>query len=211
MNLLKGKKILIFDTETTGLPDRIGWDKYYDYRQTKHYENARLIEISWYYSDCFLGNYNENDISTHLVKPKFKQVKWPPFDDKHQISYEEACQGCHLSEIMTKHGFRAHLYNTDYLVGHNLKFDYQILSSELSRIKGSNKILEKLDYLMVQNKYFDTQQYGEKLCKLPCSNPYHYKTPSLKELYFHLYEKYPQRSHRAKDDVITVLECIKNL
>lgn len=48
INDLVGKKVMIFDTETTDLPlrCRCGWDKYYDYRENKAYDSARILSIA---------------------------------------------------------------------------------------------------------------------------------------------------------------------
>src|SRR5690348_2096127 len=38
---------LFFDTETNGLPITKGFDKYYSARETKYYDNSRLLEIGY--------------------------------------------------------------------------------------------------------------------------------------------------------------------
>jgi len=212
MEKLIGKRIFVFDTETTGLPEFMkGFDRYYDYHDTQKYDSSRLVEISWYYSENFNGEYNMEDIHSYLIIPTIPYDKWPKIDDKHRISFDEASKGYNLSDILVKHSLSEHINNTDVLVGHNVLFDYYVLASELSRIKNSEENLESLDKLIQKGKIFDTQKYGEKICKLPCKNPYYYKKPSLSELYFHLHKVLPQNAHRAKDDVITVLDCINKI
>ena len=54
---LNGKNIFVFDTETTGLPDRgpSGWGSYWSYNINDKYENARIVSIAW----SALHNYNK--------------------------------------------------------------------------------------------------------------------------------------------------------
>ena len=35
----------IFDTETSGLPKRLGWDRYHPYHQTENYNGSRIVSI----------------------------------------------------------------------------------------------------------------------------------------------------------------------
>ncbi len=52
-------KVLVFDTETTGLPSRKGYDKYYPYTELIHYDKSRIISICWHlYEDKKLVSKN---------------------------------------------------------------------------------------------------------------------------------------------------------
>jgi hypothetical protein len=49
ISFLEGKNVFIFDTETTGLPDRVPgsrWgtaSEYWDYRMSEKYRSARIV------------------------------------------------------------------------------------------------------------------------------------------------------------------------
>jgi len=203
MNLIKGKNIIVLNVKTTGLATKAGWDQYYPYTQTQFYDNARIVEVSWIYLENFDGTFDESKINSYLIKPKFPASKWT---DKCGVSYQDACNGHKLSEIVTTYGFKKHLDQTDYLVGHNIMFHYNTLASELSRIKGSDKILKRFDELMTHHKYVDTMEYGKNLCKIRLTRSGNFKTPSLYELYTHLYGKDKVMN---VSNVFVILECIK--
>ena len=62
----KKNKIMILDLETTGFPDRKGFDNYYPYTETKYYDNSRIVQIAFgiYYEDgSFSKSYN------YIIRP----------------------------------------------------------------------------------------------------------------------------------------------
>ena len=68
---LKSKKILVIDTETTGLPEtkfnNFCKDRFYPFKQLKKYNKSRMVQISWTIVEIKLGTkYNVKD---YIVKP----------------------------------------------------------------------------------------------------------------------------------------------
>ncbi len=58
-------KYLVFDTETTGLPQRQSWSKYHPITDFSKYEKARIVSIAWaIYEDLKLIK-----SVYHVVKP----------------------------------------------------------------------------------------------------------------------------------------------
>jgi hypothetical protein len=53
---------------------------------------------------------------------------------------------------------------------------------------------------------------GKNICKLPNQyNVAEYKRPKLTELYYHFFNKYPNNSHNATDDVLSVLQILSSV
>jgi hypothetical protein len=65
LNKISGKRVFIFDLETTGLFDFKQSFKYWD---NKIFDSARIIEIGYYYSDNF-GNDFETNNTDPLYSP----------------------------------------------------------------------------------------------------------------------------------------------
>ena len=47
MNKYKGKNLLIFDLETTGLPITPRFGEYYNYIENDKYNSSRIVSIAW--------------------------------------------------------------------------------------------------------------------------------------------------------------------
>jgi DNA polymerase III epsilon subunit-like protein len=60
------KTIIVFDTETTGLPDKVGFDKNYPSWDIKKYNNSRIIQLG--YSVYTLSGYLLSENSFY-IKP----------------------------------------------------------------------------------------------------------------------------------------------
>ena len=59
--------ILIFDTETTGLPERKGRFNYYSYKRLDKYNSSRLVSICW---KKFTPSGKCIKTVYHIIKPK---------------------------------------------------------------------------------------------------------------------------------------------
>ena len=121
---------LIFDTETTGLPKR--WDA-----PLSDSENwPRCIQIAWQIHDA------KGEVVAHedyLIQPDGFTI---PFDSEqvHGISTALAEeQGIPLEEVLEK--FHTALNQVDYVVGHNVSFDRNIMGAEYLR-SGLSDVLE---------------------------------------------------------------------
>jgi len=180
---------IVFDTETNGLPPRMGWDKYplpEDYRQ---YDDARMIEIAY--------SVYENE-----VKVKDYQSLVMPIDfsinneDIHGISTEDAFnQGQYIENVLKD--VYDDFKECDVLVAHNINFDIHILLAEAHR-QGEECIplIEKI----IQLKKICTMKTGCKVMKTT-------KWPKLVVLYKHLFDKDFDQKHRAMSDVDACAEC----
>ena len=133
------KKYIIIDTETTGLPITCSHDTFYHYTDLDKYSHARLIQISW----GVYSNGKLEDFRDYLIKPKGFIIQNSHI---HHITMDMVKkQGIDIKLALQY--LRDDLKRVNYVVGHNIKFDYNIICSELFRIKD----LETLNLMEKKN------------------------------------------------------------
>ena len=174
---------LIFDTETTGLPKR--WDA----PLTDSDNWPRCIQIAWQIHNA------KGEVVSHedyLVQPDGFTI---PFDSEqvHGISTALAeHQGIPLTEVLEN--FKRALAQADYIVGHNVSFDRNIIGAEFLRIN--------MPDLLVGKAIIDTcTEETATLCALPGGRGGKFKLPTLSELYHFLFEESFEEAHNATADV----------
>ena len=120
---------LIFDTETTGLPKR--WDA-----PISDSENwPRCIQLAWQLHDAGGTLIEHKDF---IVTPDGFDI---PFESEqiHGISTALAKkQGTSISDVLT--AFEKALSKTQYVVGHNVGFDVNIIGAELHRLQRNTSV-----------------------------------------------------------------------
>ncbi len=174
---------LIFDTETTGLPKK--WNA----PLTDSENWPRCVQLAWQ-----LHGSNGVLLSNHsyLIKPENFNI---PFESEqiHGISTELATTlGLGLEEVLDK--FISDLNQAGFVIGHNVKFDLNIIGAELHRINSAFNILEK-DIL-------DTcTELTANVCKIPGGRGGKFKFPTLIELYSFLFKEDFKEAHNASADV----------
>ena len=174
---------LIFDTETTGLPKR--WDA-----PLSDSENwPRCIQIAWQIHDA------KGEVVAHedyLIQPYDFTI---PFDSEqvHGISTALAEeQGIPLEEVLEK--FHTALNQVEYVVGHNVSFDRNIMGAEYLR-SGLSDALEGKTVI-------DTcTEETASMCQLPGGRGGKFKLPKLSELYHFLFQESFEEAHNATADV----------
>ncbi|MGB2397740.1 MAG: DNA polymerase III subunit alpha [Flavobacteriaceae bacterium] len=174
---------LIFDTETTGLPKR--WNA-----PLSDSENwPRCIQIAWQIHNA------QGEVVAHedyLIQPDGFTI---PFDSEqiHGISTALAAdQGVVLEEVLDK--FQVALDKVDYVVGHNITFDCNIMGAEYLRAGLSNVLEAKA---IIDTCTEETAQ----LCQLPGGRGGKFKLPTLSELYQFLFQAGFEEAHNATADV----------
>ena len=174
---------LIFDTETTGLPKR--WDA-----PLSDSENwPRCIQIAWQLHDVKGALIAHED---YLIQPDGFTI---PFDSEqvHGISTALAtAQGQPLTMVLER--FEEALEQTDYVVGHNVSFDRNIMGAEYLRA-GLTDVLE--EKVMIDTCTEETAT----LCQLPGGRGGKFKLPTLSELYHFLFQERFEEAHNATADV----------
>ena len=184
---------LIFDTETTGLPRN--WNA--PITDTDNW--PRCVQIAWQLHDD-LGRLVEHQ--DFLIRPEGFNI---PFDAEqiHGISTELALQKGHeLEEVL--HLFNEALTKSEFVVGHNLNFDLNILGCEFHR-KGTATRLSEIPVL-------DTCTESTALiCEIPGGRYGKFKLPTLTELYEELFKEPFQEAHNATADVEATTRCFLEL
>jgi DNA polymerase-3 subunit alpha len=174
---------LIFDTETTGLPKK--WNA----PLTESENWPRCIQIAWQIHDAAGAVISHED---YLIQPDGYTI---PFDSEqiHGISTALAeAQGVPLDEVLEK--FHKALDEVDYVVGHNVSFDRNIMGAEYLR-SGLEDVLE--NKAVVDTCTEETAQ----LCQLPGGRGGKFKLPTLSELYRFLFQESFMEAHNATADV----------
>ena len=174
---------LIFDTETTGLPKR--WKA-----PLSDSENwPRCIQIAWQIHDPKGSVISHED---YLIRPDGFTI---PFDSEqvHGISTALAQdQGFPLLEVLNK--FKLALNKVNFVVGHNVSFDRNIIGAEFLR--------SDLDDALEGKLIIDTcTEETATLCKLSGGRGGKFKLPTLSELYNFLFKQSFEEAHNATADV----------
>jgi len=181
--------MLLFDTETTGLP-RCRDQAYKAPGNWPH-----IVSIAWIIIDSKLNILKKEYF---IIKPQWniplESVKI------HNITYEKAMkEGSDLKEVLDK--FWEDLGDKP-LIAHNIEFDSNVLvNAEMWDLKRKFPQLRKL---------YCTMELTRNLLKLPGN--YGYKNPKLSELYEFILKKKPlkEQLHNSLKDTEFLYEIIKN-
>lgn len=185
-------KLLIFDTETTGLPRSRE-------PSAKGPNNwPHIVSISWVILD---GDTNQIEKKqSYIVKP----LGWTIPEDSiriHGITQERAeKQGEPLAKVLGE--FLGE--SCDTLVAHNIEFDYNVLHNAI------HWDLE-LPFGSLYKKLVCTMELSKPICKL--RNAFgSYKSPKLSELYEYVFKKQPAKDslHNSMYDVQILVEIIQH-
>ncbi|MEK9603962.1 MAG: DNA polymerase III subunit alpha [Flavobacteriaceae bacterium] len=184
---------LIFDTETTGLPRN--WNA-----PLTDLDNwPRCVQIAWQLHDKD-GSCISHD--NYLIQPEGFTV---PYDAEkiHGISTALANeQGIPLEEVLEK--FQQALDECEFIGGHNVKFDLNIMGAEFLRLRDQNP-LENFPVI-------DTcTEQTASICQLAGGRGGKFKLPTLSELYAHLFDIQFEEAHNATADVEATTRCFFEL
>ena len=183
--------ILIFDTETNGLPRN--WKA--SLSDTDNW--PRIISIAW----------NKIAPNGQLLSSNYAVIKPNGFSIDsasttiHGISNEYAMQvGLSIKDVLLL--FENELSDCHYLVAHNIDFDYAIAFAEFTRVEISTTTLSSISKICTMKKSVD-------YCKIPTTKGYKY--PKLNELYQKLFGISISNEHNAKTDADACMKCFKEL
>ena len=174
---------LIFDTETTGLP--ANWDA-----PLSDSDNwPRCVQIAWqlHASDGHMISHDD-----FIVTPDGFDI---PFESEkvHGISTNLATRdGVPIHQVVES--FIEVVDKAEFLVGHNLKFDLNIMGAELLRLGKEN--------ILTTKSTLDTcTEDTAAMCQLPGGRGGKFKLPTLNELYTFLFNDTFDEAHNATADV----------
>ncbi|MDH5399242.1 MAG: DNA polymerase III subunit alpha [Cyclobacteriaceae bacterium] len=179
---------LIFDTETTGLPHN------YNAPVTDSDNWPRMVQIAWQLHDG-MGRLLEN--KSFIIKPEGYTI---PYNSEkvHGISTSRAeKEGLPLKDVL--HTFTETLKNTQQVIGHNIKFDLNIVEAEMYR--------KSIDSILISFPTVDTSDVSREFCQLAGGWGGKFKPPKLIELHQKLFGEGFGDAHDAAYDVDATAKC----
>lgn len=199
-------RVIVFDTETTGLPKT---------RVLTH----GLLNLWPYIVQLSYLIYDSNE--KELIKIRDCIIKIPynveiPQESinlhgiTNDISYS---QGINIEIIIEE--FMEDLKNCDYIIGHNIEFDINMIKAELMRLnmnidKNMNLYYNYIEFLSECKKYYCTMQETIDLCAIKQINKQgkeYFKFPKLIELHQKLFNTSPKGLHNSLNDILICLRC----
>lgn len=225
-------KVLVFDTETTGLPPRKSKENYEDinaYYKAQPY----IVQLSWVLVNIedTTNNIDILDIGDYIIKLP-ENIKIPNESmEIHGITNEIMYNtGVDITYVLSK--FRDTTQKCDLLVGHNIKFDYERIVVECYRNNipmksifckcksNSNqnddeiiKLHTDILYNSTNHVYiprFCTLNSSIRLCNIKAISKFggtYLKKPKLVELFEKLFGCKPINLHNSLIDVLCTLRC----
>lgn len=190
-------KVLVFDTETTGLP--INKPKVSDVNNWPY-----VIQLSHILYDT--DNNQIIDCYDDIIK----------LDDKVNISEESIkIHGITRSQSKRKginicdalNNFNKILLKADIIVGHNISFDIKMIMVELKRNNKEQLFSNSQGYGI---KEYCTMKNSVNICKIlktKENGDTYYKYPRLSELHVTLFGNEPLGTHDSMADVLICLRC----
>ena len=187
---VKEKRLLFFDTETTGLP------RNYNAPVSDLDNWPRLVQLSWIVTDA---NGDELKVKDFIIKPDGFTI--PEESSRvHGITTEIANRdGSPLKTVIED--FIFDLETVDMIVGHNVEFDKKIVGAELLRCNIQSKSLGK--------RTVCTMKSSTNYCALP--GKYGYKWPTLQELHNKLFGDCFVDAHNSLNDIKATKKCFFEL
>lgn len=177
-----------FDTETTGLPERVG-RKYAPYSDVGKYANSRIVSISW----MVTKNHRLVNQAYFVIKPDGFVVSTES-TAIHGITNAYAVEnGCSIHDVFKALGDVLPLCCT--LIAHNIDFDMHILKSELFRY-GYKDLIRQID----ATHHVCTMKKGKEVMKKRTF-------PKLQVLYKFLYDEDMENAHNAQYDTYYCFKC----
>ncbi|MFN6377722.1 MAG: DNA polymerase III subunit alpha [Flavobacteriales bacterium] len=184
---------LIFDTETTGLPG--SWNA----PITDSNNWPRCVQLAWQLHD-FSGKLVNR--GNYIIQPEGYSI---PFNAEkvHGISTERAMREGHSLQSVLEI-FQEDLNKAEYIAGHNIEFDINIMGAEYYR-KGFGELVLKT------KKSLDTKDLATEFCAIPGGKGGKFKWPTLTELHVKLFGVAFEEAHDAAFDVDATSKCFFGL
>jgi len=203
-------RILILDTETTGLP--------------KSRNSSIFDQDNWPYIVQF--SYIIYELDTHTIEKMADHIIKLPDG----IDIPEVCVSIHgiSNEISRQRGvdivgvlpeFILDMESCELIIAHNMEFDMNIIMAEMVRVKQSVPadspvyaiLCKQIEHRQTKtSKLYCTMQDSIHLCNIlvpgKFGKPYK-KFPTLEELHKYLFGYNPKKLHNALNDVVVCFRC----
>ena len=184
-------KVLIFDTETTGLP--------IDYKGSIYDSDnwPYIVQLSYILFDCTQNKIIKN------VDDIIKVQNIPASSTEiHQITQEISdTKGISIKEALNR--FNKVAKQATRLIAHNIQFDKKLIIVESIRNKIASVFVNK-------PSLYCTMKTTVELCKIEkewADGTKYFKYPTLSELHHHLFSIFPKGTHNAQNDILICLRC----
>jgi DNA polymerase III epsilon subunit-like protein len=190
-------KVLIFDTETTGLPTE---------RNVSIMDVEKwpyIIQLSYILYDSEARELIE--MKDDLIKIPLDVEITPGSEAIHHIS-RLMCQATGIDINDAINCFHKALDKADVVVGHNISFDKRLVMVECKRLKK----YQRFTVNGIKKEEFCTMKKGSDVCRIEVtssSGEKYYKYPTLSELHFKLFDTLPKGTHNALADILICLRC----
>lgn len=206
-------RVLVFDTETTGLP------------QTKIlnpdtlYQWPTIVQFSYVIYDISLNEIMES--KDYIIKVP-EHVLIPEDSTKiHGINNEISSNKGILIDIVLNEFFY-YLRNVDCIIGHNIKFDINMINVELLRIIYNKHLPDEklksykydLHYITNYTNICCTLHDSISFCNIKAIDKFgrpYLKYPKLIELHQILFNSSPNNLHNSFNDILVTLRCFMKL
>jgi DNA polymerase III epsilon subunit-like protein len=194
-------KVLVFDTETTGLPQRNEQG-----RSPSIYEShlwPHIIQLSYILYDTnthkMLVNHDHVIKLSEDVEISEKSV------EMHGITRERSMrEGMDIHEALEL--FHICMLSADMVIAHNLAFDRQMILVECIRNNRPGPFKFK-----TPEQFFCTMKSTVELCRIEAiskkNGEKYFKYPTMSELHEHLFHECPQNTHNSLVDILICLRC----
>lgn len=191
-------KVLVFDTETTGLPAS------YNQPLSDLSKWPYVIQLSYIVFDT--TSKEILDYTDHIIRLADDVAITSESLAIHQITKERSQRdGVPMQYALRE--FSQAAKDVDIIIGHNIQFDKNMLTVEFQRNKMKNRLYRKDGEPIPE---YCTMKQTVNMCKIPFSRASSfkgYKWPSLSELHAHLFKREPKGTHNAIADVMICLRC----
>lgn len=205
-------RFLIFDTETTGLPETKIINPY-----TLH-QWPSIVQFSY-----IIYNLSSNEIieaKDYIIKVPENVLISEESVKIHGITNKiSAEKGIPINTVLNE--FYEDLINVDMIIGHNINFDINMIKVELLRNIYNNEndyqlSLNKKNLHFINNykNIFCTLKESINFCAIKALDKYgreYFKYPKLTELHKKLFDSEPSNLHNSFNDVLVTLRCFVKL
>ena len=174
----------IFDTETTGFPNK--------FLPPSASNQARIMQFAALQLD---DDFNPVAEIKAMIKPDGWSIVNEGAFKAHGLTHEMCVKrGAPMKAVLDV--FFAMFNSSSIVVAHNIIFDKQMIDIESEYHKHSCRVQQTN-----LTKLFCTMIYSTDICKLPSKFPGKYKWPKVKEAYKHFTGEEPDNQHDAMGDV----------
>lgn len=191
-------KVLVFDTETTGLPS----ERNPSVKEVDKWPH--IIQVSFILYDT--ETIEMLECKDHIIKLNDNVDISPESIKVHGITRSQSMRkGIPIMNALND--FNNALKQADWVVGHNLSFDKRMVMAESNRLK----IPQYFTYGNGRGKKeYCTMMNSVEMCQIEAigrSGQSYYKYPKLHELHEHLFQTMPTGLHDSMGDVLICLRC----